>query len=94
MNHILNTMVLIGIFASILFFICSKLKFDHWLDKSNTRRITAIFLTFFIFVGVLGGASESHIAGIYYSIAEGVAYSQFIVIISFVSSKKSRMKSS
>ncbi|GKU25470.1 hypothetical protein [Clostridium folliculivorans] len=91
MNHILATMILIGIFTSILFFICSKLKFDHWLDKSNVRRVAAIFLTFFIFVGVLGGAEESHITGIYYSIAEGISYSQFIVVISFVSSKKSRM---
>ncbi|WP_206869956.1 hypothetical protein [Clostridium zeae] len=92
MNHILASMISICIFTLILYFICSKLKFDLWLDKSNARRITAIFLTFMIFVGVLGGASESHITGIYYSIAEGISYSQFIVVISFITSRRSRMK--
>lgn len=92
MNHILASLISITTFTCILYFICSKLKFDYWLDKSNSRRIAAIFLTFFIFVGVLGGANESHITGIYYSIAEGISYSQFIVVIAFVSSKKSRMK--
>lgn len=92
MNHILASVISIFIFSLILYFTCSKLKFDYWLDKNNVRRITAIFLTFMIFVGVVGGIGEAHITGIYYAIGQGIAYSQFIVVISFVASKKSRME--
>ncbi|GFP75124.1 hypothetical protein [Clostridium fungisolvens] len=93
MNHTLTSLISITTFTCILYFICSKLKFDSWLDKSNARRITAIFLSSIVFVGVLGGASESHITGIYYSILEGISYSQFSIVISFITSKKSRVKS-
>jgi predicted PurR-regulated permease PerM len=92
MNHTLASVISIFIFSLVLYFTCSKLKFDYWLDKSNARRITAIFLTFFIFVGVVGGINEAHITGIYYAIGQGIAYSQFFIVISFVTSKKSRMK--